>query len=103
MAGTKIHKLKKDKVQVFLDWANRLSTDLSEEASIAIKEENVLHEYFGLFELNGDHYLVSNMEGENIVPPTDRWVNIEHKKIMKECVESVIPLSTIINLFPSKE
>ena len=99
MSRLRVHKLKKDKVKTFLDWAKRLSTDLAEEARLSIIEEQVIHEHFGMVEIAGEFYLVSNMEGENILPPNlDRPINVEHRKILKDCTDVIIPVDVIIDI-----
>ncbi|MCH8888817.1 hypothetical protein IID26_00095 [Patescibacteria group bacterium] len=93
-----IEKIKKEKVEELKAWGKRLMGDLHEEAIASMREENITHEYMGIFEIDGEWYGVGFMQGENIQPATDKEINNAHKKIMKEACGKRISIETIYRL-----
>lgn len=58
-----IFKIKENKIEIFKDWANKISTELCDKAIESLKEENCTHEIFNYFEIDGRFYVVAHMEG----------------------------------------
>lgn len=73
-------------------------SDLNEQARETLREENCTREYFFLFKIGETYFAVGNMEGENIIPPTDRDINRQHKAVMQECFEEKIELQEVYDL-----
>jgi len=91
MASIHFYKIKEGKKDTFKEWCIKLNTTLRNEAIDTLREENATREGFKLFEINGEYYAMGYMEGENIIPSNqERSINIEHRKIMKECIEKQI-------------
>lgn len=95
----KIFKLKKDKVEKFKEWTHLLNTTLRDEAMLSLKEENCSRELIQFFEIQGEFYIATHIEGEDIVPSNkEREINKRHIEIMKECIEEKIATETLYDI-----
>lgn len=81
-----IFKVKEGKLDTLLSWCKELSTTHKMEALETLKEEEVTHEYLGVFKIDNQYYAVGFMEGKGL-PATDRDLNKKHREIMAECLE----------------
>lgn len=95
----KIYQIKSGKAQIFKDWAQKINKELYTEAIKSLEEENVTREIFVMLEINDIHYVIGHMEGDNIVPSNvNREINLQHKQVMQECIEKVIPIEVLYDL-----
>ncbi len=94
-----LFKLKKGKEQLLLEWGARLMGEFRTEALISLSEENVTREIVYMFHIGDDCYAIGHMEGENMRPAnTDRSLNIRHKEVLRECIDSKIELNRVYEI-----
>ena len=95
----RIYKLKPHKENILREWSRRLMTDLRPEAVASMREENCTREYFYLFCIGDTYYFAANMEGDNIIAASESLdINVQHKAILRECVEEKIELETLYDI-----
>lgn len=92
----KLYKLKKDKVKDLREWIEELKSFDPLLLSKLLKEENCTKESMGLFEIDGEIYLIGHMEGGPFQKPSNNKINIKHKQVLQECIEHEV---TIENLY----
>lgn len=94
MYFSRIFKVKEGKLDKLKEWFNILDSERREEAISTFSFEKVTREVFVLFKGNsGDYYVIGLNETEdgNEPGPSDPNVkiNIEHKEVKRECLESI--------------
>lgn len=94
-----LFKIQENKKDILLAWGARLMSDLSVEATQALIEENATKEFAYMFSINNKWYVFAHTDGENIIPANpNREINVEHKKILNECLGEKIPLTKVYSL-----
>ena len=84
-----VFEVKKNKVAKWKKWCKLLGGAYKSEVINSLQEEQVEHEMFVTFELNGKTYGLAYMEGNCLPADQSRAVNRIHRKKAKECLERV--------------
>jgi hypothetical protein len=93
----KLYKIRKDKLNTWLTWCEKIRTSLHDEARTIITNEGLLSELFIDFEINGENYtlgiMISAQHAEHTTKVSDSDINVEHSRIMRECLIPVAAIS----------
>ena len=92
----KLFRIKPGKKELLLAWGRRLQED--PEALETLREEGISFEGFFFFHFNGEDYAIGISDNPNPLPASNRPINQEHKRVLKECLESVTNLVPIYML-----
>ena len=92
-----LFRIREGKLDQWRAWCARISGELRTDATTSIVEEKTLQELFVIFEVGGTHYTIGLAEGE-CLPPTDRDINTEHRRISRECLEKIGPIELAYHL-----
>ena len=84
-----VFEIKAGKLTKWKKWCRLLGGAYRQEVEKSLVEENVEHEMFITFELNGKTYGLAYMEGDCLPSNQSRAVNRIHKANTKECLERV--------------
>ncbi len=94
-----LFKIKEGKLEKWREWGKLLTTTHKEEAIDTLKEEGLSYEGFCVFEIEGKHYTIAIIEGEEKPTNMERELNQKHREIKKECLEKIGPIETVYELF----
>ncbi|PJE64270.1 MAG: hypothetical protein COU90_03575 [Candidatus Ryanbacteria bacterium CG10_big_fil_rev_8_21_14_0_10_43_42] len=94
----KLYKVKEGKEQTLTDWGNTLMNERKDEAIATLKEEQCLREFLTMFTIDNSSYIAIIMQGDNILPSTNKEINQTHKKIIRECTDGEITLRTLYDI-----
>ena len=95
-----LFKIKESKLAQWKEWCGLLHTEYRTEAIETLKEENVLYEAFGIFELKGEWFTLGFGEdnGEPLSANPNRKLNQQHILNKKECLEYIGPIELLYEL-----
>ncbi len=94
-----LFKIKEGKLQKWLEWGKLLMTNYKEEAIETLKEEGLTYEGFAVFEIEGSHYTLAMIEGEEKPTNMERELNKKHRDIKKECLGKIGPIDKVYELY----
>lgn len=94
----KVFQLKPGFQDVVLGWGKKLMGEHKQEALESLREEQCSRELGFLFKIGGQWYMVGHMEGNNILPATDRPLNRKHQALLRECILCEVPLVEVYDL-----
>ncbi|MFO0704403.1 MAG: DUF6176 family protein [Candidatus Andersenbacteria bacterium] len=87
-----LFKIKKGKLEAWLNWCKLLHTTYRKDAIRTLSEEGLTHEGFGIFKLNEEHYTIGFSVGENLPANMNKEINQKHRAMKKECLEKIGPV-----------
>jgi hypothetical protein len=96
----KFFKIKPGKEKNLIEWGSQLSGYLRDEALASLQEEKCSRESAYMVRIGRYFYLIGHMEGDHILPPTDRSVNKAHKSVMSDCLEKELNIIELYDLKP---
>lgn len=94
-----LFKIKEGKLDKWLEWGKLLMTIHKDEAIETLKEEGLTYESFTVFEIDGNHYTLAMIEGEEKPTNMNRELNIKHREVKKECLEKIGPVDKVYELY----
>lgn len=94
----KIYQIHQNKLPKLIVWGNKIEGVYFSEAVETLKQENCTREYFYYFSINDIDFIVGNMEGSNFLSPEKTKLNIEHKRILKECIKQEVKIDKIYDI-----
>jgi len=92
-------KIKEGKLETWKEWGNLLMTKYKDEAIETLKEEGLIYECFCVFEIDGNHYTLAMIEGEEEPTNMDRELNQKHRATKKKCLEKIGPVEKVYELY----
>jgi hypothetical protein len=93
MTSARIFKIKPGKKDEWQHWCHKIATTHKDEAIDTLKEENIMHEMFVIFSLDGEDYTIGfSQESEGQIAQStdiDDPLNQKHRDKKHECLEPI--------------
>ncbi len=87
MKKATVFKVKKDRLNQWLDWCLQVQGPLYEKAVKTLEQESVMQEATFLFCLGDTNYILGFTEGECLPADMNQEINSQHRMMKQECLE----------------